>query len=278
MAEGLSKSFPDGTFNCWALPSRAKARWQEMNIGDVVLFVPSLNDGVQYLGIVRSICPVESHEASKILWPHLDDSSRLYPYLFFFDTEVGYHDWSRFLKELGYAPNYNPRGYFFKLKDDRFEHWGGVESYLNILRSEGRFKLIQSTSFVRELQIQYNHVSSPEPARITSEVTRIIRDSSIVKRLKLLHQYQCQICGYSIELPNGDCYAEAHHIKPLGGEHKGPDVEQNIIILCPNHHAECDLGAIELDLKKIRHHTDHLIDASYINYHNQNIYVRPQDK
>jgi hypothetical protein len=90
--------------------------------------------------------------------------------------------------------------------------------------------------------------------------------------LKLLHQYQCQICGYYIRLSNGNRYAEAHHIRPLGGTHKGPDVAENILILCPNHHAECDLGAIKLDLGKIRLHPDHPITASYVEYHNRNIY------
>ena len=270
-ADNLPKSFPDGTFNCWALPGRAKARWQEMNIGDVVLFVPSLNAGVQYLGIVKEICPVESHEASKILWPHADDPGRLYPYLFFFETEIGYREWAQFLKELGYAPNYNPRGYFFKLKEDRFEHWDGVESYLHTIRLEGGFKPFHSTTSVREPQIRYVSVTPTEPVHTTTEVTRILRDNTVVKRLKLLHQYQCQICGYFIELPNGSRYAEAHHIRPLGGEHRGPDVEENILILCPNHHAECDLGAIKLDLEKIRLHPDHPIATSYIKYHNQKI-------
>jgi|GEM_PF-6937472 len=276
-ADGLAKSFPDGTFNCWALPSRAKARWREMSIGDAVLLVPSIGkhgDGVQYLGVVKEMCPVESHEASRTLWPHPDAPGRLYPYLFFFETETGFREWSQFLKELSFAPNYNPRGYFFKLKDDRFDPWGGTESYLSTLRSEGGFKLIAPSTSVHESQLQYDSITPTEPARTTAEVTRFVRDSTLVKRLKLLHQYQCQICGYYIQLPNGDRYAEAHHIRPMGGVHKGPDVEENILILCPNHHAECDLGAIKLDLEKIRLHPDHRIAASYVEYHNQNRYGR----
>jgi len=39
-------------------------------------------------------------------------------------------------------------------------------------------------------------------------------------------------------------YAEAAHIVPLGGGYDGPDDEENILCLCPNHHAAFDHGGI----------------------------------
>src|SRR5690606_19162445 len=78
------------------------------------------------------------------------------------------------------------------------------------------------------------------PERIETKIQRIIRDTALSKKVKALHNYKCQLCGTTIELPNGQRYAEAHHIKPLGSPHDGPDIMGNLICLCPNHHAMLD--------------------------------------
>jgi hypothetical protein len=55
------------------------------------------------------------------------------------------------------------------------------------------------------------------------------------------------ICGERLVKSDGCPYAEAHHLQPLGGDHHGPDIQANIIVLCPNHHAEFDFGAIAIN-------------------------------
>jgi hypothetical protein len=49
-------------------------------------------------------------------------------------------------------------------------------------------------------------------------------------------------------------------------------VAGNIICLCPNHHAACDLGAIPLDFAKLPRMSGHQIDQRYVVYHNTKIY------
>jgi len=111
-------------------------------------------------------------------------------------------------------------------------------------------------------------VDAVHPERRETIVQRIIRDTESARVLKLRHRNQCQICGVAILLWGGLTYAEAHHIKPLGHPHNGPDTPSNMIILCPNHHAQCDLGAIRLDIESLRRVPDHIIDTEYIQYHN----------
>jgi hypothetical protein len=106
------------------------------------------------------------------------------------------------------------------------------------------------------------------PERQETMVQRIIRDTEIARALKLRHRNQCQICGVAVPLWYDLTYAEAHHIRPLGHPHKGPDSLSNMIILCPNHHAQCDLGAIKLDIESLRRLPDHIIDTEHIQYHN----------
>jgi hypothetical protein len=112
------------------------------------------------------------------------------------------------------------------------------------------------------------------PERQKSTVYRILRDTSVTIWIKMLHQYECQICGLTIELPNGRRYAEAHHIRPLGTPHNGPDVAKNILCLCPNHHVELDYGVRPLKLNEFRTVPQHKIDEAYIRYHNENIFCR----
>jgi 5-methylcytosine-specific restriction enzyme A len=111
-----------------------------------------------------------------------------------------------------------------------------------------------------------------EVRKILAQVYRIIRDTNIARRVKYVHGYRCQICRETIKLPNSGLYAEAHHIKPLGSKHTGPDVIENIVCVCPNHHVELDYGARRIDLMKLHLVSGHSISETYIDYHNTRIY------
>jgi len=108
------------------------------------------------------------------------------------------------------------------------------------------------------------------PERVVTKQYRILRDTKIAAEIKQLYEYQCQICpstSPALEFPNGQRYAEAHHIKPLGQD--GPDERENIMCVCPNCHALLDYAALELDIDKIELHDEHKINQEYIDYHNE---------
>ncbi len=108
----------------------------------------------------------------------------------------------------------------------------------------------------------------PSPDRVLLKTYRILRDTTLARRIKTLYQDKCQICGQRIDLRGGRGYSEAHHIQPLGTPHNGPDVAQNILALCPNHHAMCDYGAIRLNLTDLRLRPGHAVEQRYVDYHN----------
>jgi predicted restriction endonuclease len=58
--------------------------------------------------------------------------------------------------------------------------------------------------------------------------SRCIRDSAVCRRVKLLHGYQCQVCGEILQCQGGP-YAEAAHIRPLGRPHDGLDEMENML-------------------------------------------------
>ena len=108
--------------------------------------------------------------------------------------------------------------------------------------------------------------------RVKTETYRILRDTAMARKIKQLHKNQCQLCGHVVTLASGATYSEAHHIKPLGRPHDGPDIAENIIVLCPNHHVQLDFGAFELRSENIHTIYGHNIGEVYISYHNSKIH------
>jgi hypothetical protein len=109
---------------------------------------------------------------------------------------------------------------------------------------------------------------SEPPSRTEIRVNRIIRDTVLVQRLKALHDGRCQRCSLRLDLPDGSAYSEGHHLQPLGSPHNGPDVSENVLILCPNCHALFDLAAVPMERSSLRHRQGHAVGQQFISYHN----------
>jgi len=69
------------------------------------------------------------------------------------------------------------------------------------------------------------------------------RHNQAIVLIKLLRDFKCQICGHSIIKRDGTLYIEAAHITPK--HQKGKETRDNILLLCPNHHKEFDLGDLQ---------------------------------
>ena len=114
---------------------------------------------------------------------------------------------------------------------------------------------------------------NPLPSRAETTTFRILRDTKLAREIKAIHNDECQLCSTTIELPTGRRYSEAHHIRPLGGDHGGLDNAENILCLCPNCHAKCDLGAIALDISNLKLRSGHVVSPDSIRYHNTKIFL-----
>lgn len=127
-----------------------------------------------------------------------------------------------------------------------------------------------------------------QPKKMEIVTSRIIRDTKVIRHLKMLYEHRCQICNQRITLP-ARYYSEGHHIQPLGAPHVGPDAAENIMIVCPQHHAEFDLGVLAIHPTELRvMHFDqqnslngkgiycaaiHKLGEKYLEYHLKNIYI-----
>ena len=81
----------------------------------------------------------------------------------------------------------------------------------------------------------------------------------------MVYRYSCLAAGHTLRLTTS---SEAHHIKPLGNPYKGPDIAENILVLCPNHHAILDYKGMTLDLTELRLEPLHQVAPEYVDFHN----------
>jgi hypothetical protein len=104
------------------------------------------------------------------------------------------------------------------------------DELLPLIKQQSRDKLIDELKAIKP--------TTPEQIIISGKQYK--RDNKSIVAIKILKDFKCQICGASILKKDGSLYVEAAHI--TGKKHKGPETHDNILILCPNHHKEFDLG------------------------------------
>lgn len=77
-------------------------------------------------------------------------------------------------------------------------------------------------------------------------VKQIKRYQSVTENCKRRYSNKCQIkgCGFTFRKQNGEFYSEAHHLIPLS--EGGTQEENNVIILCPNHHRMMHYADVEI--------------------------------
>lgn len=174
------------------------------------------------------------------------------------------------VKGYRYAGLYNVDSYWYETGKSGYKVW--------------RYRLIAQSVYAVDSLINEPSGEYKVTARKSSTVNRIVRNPQKAKRVKSWHNHQCQVCGIAIETSAG-LYAEAAHIKPLGKPHNGPDIEENLLCLCPNHHVMFDNGgfAINDNLEligingKLRVVKKHRVNAEFIKYHREH-YYKPHKK
>lgn len=107
-------------------------------------------------------------------------------------------------------------------------------------------------------ELRFDDATSTEQGLAVAEFRRVVRnirlrDTVLAIDLKRKYKNTCQVCHHALPLTNST-FAEAHHIKPLGNPHCGPDIESNIIVVCPNHHVMFDRAALFIDPSTMKVH------------------------
>jgi hypothetical protein len=167
------------------------------------------------------------------------------------------HKISQDVSTKGKPPAYTLSRVLQNLRDEGYLEFDG----------HGGYTLLSSSAERSVSDIPTEYVS---PDRTPTTVHRVVRDVGIVAALKRLYGYRCQICTTRLELCSG-FYCEAHHLKPLGVPHNGPDAKTNILVVCPNHHVLLDYGASKIHSDSLQL-SKHPLDQRFVDYHNRFIY------
>ena len=165
-----------------------------------------------------------------------------------------------------------------RLRDDGFlSFWG-----------EGRYGLNFEYEELQGEAVALEHAGLESPA--TKRVVRNVRlrNTFLGTEIKRRYGNLCQACRVPVPLTQERCYAEAHHLRPLGAPHFGPDVLGNIVVLCPNHHVMFDRGVASIvpDPLAMTHNVErvfrrrtclflepwHALSRKHLEYHHSRIF------
>jgi putative restriction endonuclease len=145
-----------------------------------------------------------------------------------------------------------------------------------------RFKLVRLTPqeeapYVPAVNLPAGNLT---PTTSTGIATRTIRSTAVSSAVKKLYDDACQVCDTRLEVPGGSM-SEGAHVRALGKPHLGPDVPENVLCLCPNHHALFDNGGVYIKeefkvhnfegsyLGPLTRHSKHAIGLAYLRYHRE---------
>ncbi len=100
--------------------------------------------------------------------------------------------------------------------------------------------------FIDQFEYMEPETRDVERRPVTGETFK--RDPAVRRRALQRAQGLCELCGApGFETQDGRSYIETHHITPLSDG--GPDSDENVVALCPNHHREAHFGASSDDMK-----------------------------
>lgn len=247
LIDDLLHAFPSKKFNVWGVPAGAAKTIKKLSIGDYVFFVESISNSVHSSGSIPALGKIEVFhyielpQLSSALW-----GRGKYVYLFFFNTIEIDLTWDQFCSYLGYKENYDPRGLFCPIAENRFELFGGADSFIKqILKkqppNEFRFpeEIIPSKS---EPEINDRIFNEGDVTQITINA----HERNSQARLECIrfykNEYKCIICGFRFIEHfgiDGENIIHIHHIKPLGNSY-GPyklNPISDLVPVCPNCHA-----------------------------------------
>jgi hypothetical protein len=108
-------------------------------------------------------------------------------------------------------------------------------------------------------------------------------DADIERDLRARYDHTCMVCGERRRCGPDAGYAEVHFLMPRSAPHDGPAEAANALVVCPNHRADLEHGAVTVDPRTLtvdhayessvsgrvlRTPEDHVVGAEYLAYHN----------
>lgn len=125
-----------------------------------------------------------------------------------------------------------------KLRGLSFEN--NIENLNDEIQQNEIISYLKDSKSKQDIIDELNKLTPEEPEFIIINNKAYKRNNKTIAQIKFVRDFKCQICQIFIPKSNGGKYIEAAHIIPK--HKKGQELPENIILLCPNHHKEFDLG------------------------------------
>ena len=179
-------------------------------------------------------------------------------------------------EQIANGPDHGYRydGLYYVHKYERVKGKSGFYVCRFHLRSQSNIDQLEE-NLKPNLKTSYERAPRSE---VTYEKIKRIRENT--KKIKMMYDYKCQVCETKLDVPSGDPISIGAHIKGVGRPSNGPDVVENMLCLCPNHHAQFDRYSFYIDPvtyeikglnlyenKKLFIHEKHFIDMQFLKYH-----------
>ena len=203
----------------WGLNKKYITIWKKITKNDIICFALENDSAFRILGIVHNVV----HDQKKAIQEWGDD---------FRSSNMEYLIYFHLLHII-------PIGYHELLTRNNIQNVQSGIYELNMLEY-----LIQDFSGNGLEHDEVIPIDKTMPDKIKYDTIRYIRDTHKSKILKKKYQNICQVCSYSIKINSAHSYSEVHHVKPL--HEGGHDDHDNMLVLCPTHHAEFDYRVIGL--------------------------------
>ena len=111
----------------------------------------------------------------------------------------------------------------------------------------------------------------------------LVVDADLERELRSRYDDTCMLCGDRRQRGPDAGYSEVHFLMPRAAPHDGPTAAANAVVVCPNHRADLEHGAVTIDpqTRSVDHAyeprvsgrtlstvADHEVGAQYLAYHN----------
>ena len=205
--------------------------WNKIQKNDI-MFLTTPTDSFEIYGTVSH--KIINSKIGKNIWPDEINSNQINHFLFFKKINkfnLSYHELIGYSDRVVKVPIpgiYEIKNTFKKIIENKFKNQ----------------PLLSTTNQLRPKETNYAKISKIVPIKYKTEVFHYARDPPLVKTLKKLYDNRCQICDFTFEYKKGKFYSEAHHYNPISKQ--GKNDWTNLIIVCPNHHAQFDYNIIAI--------------------------------
>ena len=172
-----------------------------------------------------------------------------------------------YLKNIYKDDGYNALQIALKSVKLHIDYQENIQTINNIIEIYEKFKNVVNID--KDIQTVFaeidEYIKNIEPERRDVEYNKLIRnDTHIVRWLKEQFNNRCQFpnCTAKIMTKSGEYYVEVAHITPVA--EGGMSTLNNLLVLCPNHHKEFDLGFRNI-IKRDNEHIEGELNDQYFN-------------